>query len=460
MKIIKKNIITANIFGKIPQYNRLILSGNSLFGNLVHTFGTSYALLGMAIISGVVDARALGPAGKGELMALVIWPNALITVGTLGLIEAISYYVAKYDNLKGNIFGTSLFIGLLQAFVLVVIGLLLVPHLLHHSQPEILSIGKLYILMYIPICIIMLFNQSYLHGLLNFKAYNIIRIFLTGSILLFKIGAIITNRYSTTSFSVAYLVGISISLFISIYFIHRSKVTKLGFNKKLLKPLLSYGLKSNTSNITLMVNERLDQLLIAFLLPATQLGYYIVAVSLTTGVTIIGVSISMVTLPRIASANNNVIRLKMISNLTRGTTWLSIFLALAMISLSDRIVIKIFGEDFQPAIFIAKILLLAAVPLSINRVLQTSLKALNQPLQAGVVEIFSAIITISFLLILLPSMGIIGAALTSLVAYSASFLILIYIFKKKYGVSVNKLLLIRLEDISYIFHFIKLGIRK
>ncbi len=141
--------------------------------------------------------------------------------------------------------------------------------------------------------------------------------------------------------------------------------------------MLAYGLKAHTSQVTLMVNERLDQLLIAMLMPAAQLGYYAVAVSLTSGVLMIGTSIAIVAMPVVAKEKSREAQVKHITRFFRMNLWLSIAVAGGFILAAHYLILLLFGPAYLPSESAARILLLAAVPLSGNQVLQASLKALT-----------------------------------------------------------------------------------
>jgi len=66
------------------------------------------------------------------------------------------------------------------------------------------------------------------------------------------------------------------------------------------------------------------------------------------------------------------------------------------------------------------VLLLAAVALSTGRVLGALLRAVSRPLDAGIAELVALGATVLGLAVLLPLLGLMGAALTSLAAYLLS----------------------------------------
>ena len=72
-------------------------------------------ILGMGVVTGILAARMLGPAGRGELAAIVIWPTSIAALISLGVNQAIAYNVGS-RLFSVDEFGTgALVIGLVQS---------------------------------------------------------------------------------------------------------------------------------------------------------------------------------------------------------------------------------------------------------------------------------------------------------------------------------------------------------
>jgi len=59
------------------------------------------------VLTGILLARTLGPRGRGELAAAILWPTLIMTLGTLGMTEAITYHTARRSASLRALFGTS-----------------------------------------------------------------------------------------------------------------------------------------------------------------------------------------------------------------------------------------------------------------------------------------------------------------------------------------------------------------
>ena len=70
-----------------------------------------------------------------------------------------------------------------------------------------------------------------------------------------------------------------------------------------------------------------------------------------------------------------------------------------------------------------RILLIASIALGTGRVLEAALKGANRPLDAGIAEGAGLAVTAVGLAVFLPILGLKGAAITSLLAYSITVLV-------------------------------------
>src|SRR6188474_2981982 len=87
-------------------------------------FGTATAtavILGCGIFTGLIAARSLGPAGRGELAAITTWASVLLFAGTFGLPEAVAYFAAADRASRDRVWTTgqagALVLGLLVAAI-------------------------------------------------------------------------------------------------------------------------------------------------------------------------------------------------------------------------------------------------------------------------------------------------------------------------------------------------------
>jgi len=188
--------------------------------------------------------------------------------------------------------------------------------------------------------------------------------------------------------------------------------------------LLKYGARSYIAGLSWIANARIDQFIMSFSISASQLGIYAVAVSYAGVLFPILGALANVLFPHIAGVKPQ-IAVRKIWNALSVTLLLGIMGATILAILAPWGIPWLFGEAFYASVPPTRLLLIGSIFLGGNYVLGDGLRGLNKPGLPSIGETIGLVATISGLLILLPSMGIMGAAWTSLASYSIVFIILI-----------------------------------
>ncbi len=115
----------------------------------------------------------------------------------------------------------------------------------------------------------------------------------------------------------------------------------------------------------------------------------------------------------------------------------------------------LFGAEFADAAEPAWVLLAAGVPLSGAAILGPTLNGVGRPGLPAVGQALALLITVPGLLLLLPSIGIMGAAVVSLVAYTANFLVLFVATIRIFDTTARDLLVPKRSDLAWLWGFIR-----
>src|SRR5207302_62439 len=94
------------------------------------TLGANLVISLMNAATGILLARLLGPAGRGQLQAVQLWGLLLGTIAALGIPEAVVYLVARARDETGRIVASTMALGLASALAFLGAGWFVVPHLL------------------------------------------------------------------------------------------------------------------------------------------------------------------------------------------------------------------------------------------------------------------------------------------------------------------------------------------
>jgi O-antigen/teichoic acid export membrane protein len=371
------------------------------------------------IVSGVELARGLGLTGRGELAAAMLWPTVIGALATLGLEESMTYHVARGREKVGRLLGSALGLCTVQGLIFTALTMAIVPLALQRHDSQTIVAGLIYSL-YVALNCYGLALAGTLNGLHRYSWYNWVRL---------SVGILLVTAQTILLILGLFTVGVIVTAFIGCYvasglfvawLVRRAKPGPLHADVATARMIFSYGVKSNAGTTSSFLNQRLDQLVISVFLSATQLGLYVVAVTFTLFTPLIGASIAVAGLPNLASLDARHERILLARRLVSVTLAASIVLSLPIIILAPLLIKLFFGSAFAAGADITRIVAVASIALSTNRSLEAVLRGVGRPLAAGVAELVALGATVVGLAVLLPTLGLIGAAWASLLAYFVS----------------------------------------
>lgn len=407
----------------ISRKKMLRVSKSKFAHDFYLTVSSNLGITLVRALGGIAAARLLGPAGRGELAAAIAWTGILGLIAQLGLPQAITYFTAKYSEDTDDIVYSWLVLALIQSTVAIVIGCGLAYSLLSKSKPQTLNAVFLY-LWVIPPMLLTTYLNTTAQGKKEFVYFGVTR-FLAGSILLISSLTGFLFRWQSSIeilrlmvFLQYLLVTIALSWAFSSFINFR-----FTGRPKWIPPLLKYGSRSYVAGLSWIANARIDQFIMSFSISASQLGLYAVAVSYSGVLFPILGALANVLFPHIAGVRHQIAIRKIWSTLI-VTLLFGIVGVVILAILAPWGIPWLFGEPFYASVPPARLLLIGSIFLGGNYVLGDGLRGLDKPGLPSIGEAIGLVVTISGLLILLPSMGIMGAAWTSLASYSTVFIIL------------------------------------
>lgn len=408
-----------------------------------YTFTTSFVILGLGFINSIILARVLGAEGRGEVAAAMLWPGLFIYLGSLGLFPAITYYAAQKESNLTVIFSNAFLFGILQSLIIIPLGYWMMPKFLASQSSEVVNASRLFLLSF-PLGLLTQYSMNILQSQLYMKVFNLIRLitpigYLGGVILLF-LGQRLTLIYILwlqIGLGLASLIMAVVALF------WLCPIRPFQINLLQAKTMLRYGLKVQFGTISQLANLRLDQALISAFMPSTQLGLYVTAVSMSSLGQLLPTALRLVITPVIAQKATVEEGVTTLVTAFRNYWIISLVSFVVLFLTMPALIPFVYGKEFVEAIYPTLFLLAATLFLGAKEVLSGGLQGLGEPWLVSKSEIISLVITALSLLILLPTWGIMGAAIATLLAYFVSLLVLVNGLRGRHNIS--PILLFQLE---------------
>jgi antigen flippase len=391
--------------------------------SVMHTVGFNVAMTGAGALSGVIIARAVGPAMRGEYTAVTSWLGFALMLGELGLPIALCFYVAKDPRQAHSYVATSRAMTLAGG-ALVMVCLLALAQVLGRGHPGLTAAYRIAFICLPVSCI----ADSYTFALMGraLALWNQARL----SQPLVAVAAVIVLwrlRMLTLDGALLVLLG---SLLVQLGWSYRG-CRRVGLvpgqvTRGLIRPLASYGVTQIAAVAPQAINACVDRLVLSVTVPPADLGCYSIAVSITLLPAPLVSAIGYVLLPTLAAGKTDQAQAREIQ---RKAVLVSLGLASAILLplalAAPRLVPLVFGPAYRGAVPLVWILAPGGVFLSCGQMVANLLRGLNRQLVVARAEGIAVVFTLVLLAALLPVLGVTGAAIASTVPYGISLTLML-----------------------------------
>lgn len=211
-----------------------------------------------------------------------------------------------------------------------------------------------------------------------------------------------------------------------------------------LRPLLGLGLRGHAGNVVQTFNYRLDALLVQGFLGQAAVGLYQTGVVLAEMVWYLPNAISAALLPQVAATRDS----QPTARVTRHTLLLTSCGAVGLLLVTWP-ALAVLRPRYLPALLPMAVLLVGVVALSIHKVLASDLSGRGMPQYPSLTSALALVVTLVGDVLLIPGLGIVGAALASTLAYTVQTIVLLRIYTRLEQVRWRDVLVPRRDDLLF-----------
>jgi enterobacterial common antigen flippase len=423
------------------------------------TTATNLAISAANVLTGIVVARMLNPAGRGELAAILNWPTFLGVVTTLGMTEALVFYPARQPKRSGRYLGTGLVLALSASVVFMVVGWVLMPTLLAAQDADVVAAARWY-LVQIPVAAVFGLIISPLRGLGDIRAWNLLRLLPTAAWLVITVTYFLAaGRPSPEQLAITFVTVRVLLLAPAVWFVRRRLRQPLQPEVSLMRPLLRFGVPSALATFPSTLNVRLDQLLIAAVLPPGDLGLYAVAVSWSLLPLPVLSAFGNVLFPRVAEHLELPAAAELAARGVRTAMVVSGGLAFATLLVTPIGLPLLFGHRFDVAVAAALVLVVAGAIMGLTSVQQEALRGLGKTTSLLWSQLIGLAVTLVGLALTVPTRGLAWIAMASVAGYGVLCLALFSQLVRATHLPIGQLLVPRRSDLATIVDAVR-GLRR
>lgn len=395
----------------------------SVFARQVGTTLLSQGLtLLLSLVTAAITARWLGPGGKGQLALALLIPGMLGLLLNFGMDTANVYFTGSQRLSISDLTSNSVMFALLGTLVGCLISVLLVagrmlPVIVSGVPTDYVLLGMLAL----PLSLLSTNLSSVLLGLRRIMTLNVLSVLRAALAVPLVFLLVVWLEKGVVG---AILASLATNIFIlagTAKCLQSEGVTFWPrWNLRVIRSTLSYGLKGHVGSLLQFFNYRLDMLIVnAFIGPA-GVGIYGASVILAELLWQLPNSVGFVIFPKAAGTDHEAM-----NRFTPRVFWIVLAissLGAIVLAIFGKLVIRIILSDAFLAAYVPLLALLPGVVLlGAGKVLTNDMAGRGYPHYNSIVAGIALVITVVLDLLLIPKMGIVGAALASTVAYSATF---------------------------------------
>jgi len=412
---------------------------------IIGTLSARIANAFLILLVVLINARFLGAEKVGTISLIILAITIIQLVNSFVGGAALVYLVPRREMVKLFVpsYLWAFLTSLAVAWILGMLNMIPAGFFLHVLILSlILSFGSI--------------NLMILMGQEKIKEYNIITLMQILSLFLILLAFLFILSVREISSYIWSLYGSYSLAFILSLFRIRKGLNNFSFtgSKKILKEIFRYGTVMQLGNIFQFFNYRLSYYFIELFLGRASLGVYATGVQLSESIWLIARSIHLVQYSRISNEKDD----RYASRLTLNLLKVSIVFTVLCFLMLYGLIVLFFNFIFKPEFIAIKIIMLilsaGILTFSVSIILSPYFSGSGKPHYNTITAAIGLAFTLLTGLLLIPHMGLPGAALSASISYTVATVFQLFMFIRISGIKVSDFIL-RRSDIKDVYNQMK-----
>ena len=404
------------------------------------------------ILIGIFVTRTLGPESKGIYTYAIIVSALFVPIFLLGFNAGMRYHIIKGKYSSTESFFSAQIVGIINGISLSMLVFFLWNYNLLGVTGNALDRSYLYIiLIIIPFSSLNLIIDSVLKANSLFRVINFNQILngiISGLSLIFFVFFLDLGLegafYSILTIKALYVL-------ILIIYVNTLLKTRITLNIPFIKDSYHYGFRTWLGTIANQANAKLDHFLLSLFADSQILGLYTVAYNYSSLFTQPINGILPVLFNKIAITKDKGERKRITEQVHRSMLWVTLPLSVFMALISQWLIPFIYGAEFYDSFRVVQLLVPGVLSyLVTRRCIDKYLGASGMPEKSSYVQMTAAIIGLLLFVVLIPSYGMLGAAVGTSLSFIISTFQAYYYYKSDIKPDSASLFKLNLNDLTWV----------
>ncbi|HPN27105.1 MAG TPA: polysaccharide biosynthesis C-terminal domain-containing protein [Candidatus Cloacimonas sp.] len=403
------------------------MSQINLKKNIITSGSFRIVILILSFLISWISARYLGVTLKGEYSYLITLCGFMWTVLDLGVYRSYPYIVRKRPDEVQTLFGWTIITMFFEIVVMTSIGVAFLDFWNKLIGYQLSPVKIIFLVMFVSLNKAFMQLQAIYMGM-NRVLENSISHFLISVVffILLLIGYFALIDVDRIDILLLFnLIGLACSV-LYLAFRNRWGNWYKELNIKTIKLFYSYGFRVFLSSLFIMLLIRADIVLIKHFLDFSEVGIYSLAAHIVDFIQIASNLVGGLLFVKLSDIEDDISKWLLLKK-----TLLIFFFFITLANLGFGLIGKpvmqiMFGADFVPVYYVYFWLMPAAYGLSFGSLFNNYLNSKGFPIISIILPAIALVLNITLNMLLIPTMGINGAALATSISYFLWFLLIVY----------------------------------
>jgi O-antigen/teichoic acid export membrane protein len=428
-------------------------AGGGLARDAVMTVGTRFGLAVLILATDVALARLLGPDAKGRFTLILLFSQLAAVVVGWGMDAALGVVAGRGIGDARHGFANAVVWSVVMGGLAVVVACWLygLPTDVRPRGPLTALIPNLSAAQFlfgalaIPGELFFALGLFALLGRRQVAAYNAVRLLRRATLLVLVVGAAAIARLSLDVAVVCNLLALALTMVAIVVAARRDGIAALRPSGPLLAEELSFGTRVLPGAIAERLQLRSDAFLLNLLVGVRATGVYSVTAGLAETLWYIPNALGTVMFSRAVDPGEDAAGTAVV--LARTTLAITLALAVPAFLLGPWLVELVYGTGFAEAGVALRWILPGVVAYSVVAILSRYITGRGRPGLATSVMVAGLVVNVVSNVLLIPTLGISGAAVSSSLSYGLTAILTVVAFRRLSGRGLAETLVLRPRDI-------------
>lgn len=424
--------------------------------DIIKVSGSNTSVAIIKVIIGIVLTRLLGPEGRGVYAAIIVVPMIVLSFAELGIRRSTIYHIGKKEFSDQEVVSSLLFTILFS----VIIGIVVCVFFFASIDNPAFTIPLIIIaILRIPVRLVRQYASGFFKGKEEFDLSIIIQwLYIITYFFLIVIFLWVLN-WGVMGALLAMVLSNIISSVYAVYKLNREVPIEFKYKPVVLKSLLKFGLVYSIAVFIMVLNVKVDIIILGSLSTMEQVGFYSLATSIVTNWQV-PFSLGGLIISKSANSEDHEELNHKIARLIRISVIISFVLYLVLYFIAPFLIQLLYGKEFMSSVQMVRILIPGILMLIVVRLMGNRLAGEGRPYIFMFISVPSLILNVGLNYLWIPQYGGIGAAMATLVSYSFLAVFGVFIYSKVVRMPVTEIFHFRKNDLNFLINKLRSIIKK